>query len=31
MDYKDHTFTSHVIKWNGAKATFYRTKWRFWI
>ena len=25
MDYKDHTFTSHVIKWNGAKATFYRT------
>ena len=25
MDYKDHTFTSHVIKWNGDKATFYRT------
>ena len=25
MDYKGHTFTSHVIKWNGAKATFYRT------
>ena len=25
MDYKGHTFTSHVIKWNGDKATFYRT------
>lgn len=25
MDYKGHTFTNHVIKWNGNKATFYKT------
>lgn len=25
MDYKDHNYTNHVIKWNGNKATFYKT------
>ena len=25
MDYKEHNYTNHVIKWNGNKATFYKT------
>jgi hypothetical protein len=25
MDYKEHSYTNHTIKWNGSKATFYRT------
>lgn len=25
MDYKDHNYTNHVIKWDGNKAIFYRT------
>lgn len=25
MDYKDHNYTNHVIKWDGNKATFYKT------
>lgn len=24
-DYKGHNYTNHIIKWNGNKATFYRT------
>lgn len=25
MDYKGHSYTNHTIKWDGSKATFYRT------
>ena len=25
MDYKEHNYTNYVIKWNGNKATFYKT------
>ena len=25
MDYKEHDYTNHTIKWDGNKATFYRT------
>ena len=25
MDYKGHDYTNHTIKWDGSKATFYRT------
>lgn len=25
MDYKGHSYTNHTIKWDGNKATFYRT------
>lgn len=25
MDYKEHSYTNHTIKWDGSKATFYRT------
>lgn len=25
MDYKGHSYTNHIIKWDGNKATFYKT------